>query len=1022
MRKSIAFILLFLAVTFSFAQQRDVIYHNAVMAFKNYDYDEALLKFKKSSTQFFENDDIKNHLKSQLYISNIAVYMNDFSTALKTINTSIRTYTSSHMSNDSIWSELMNTKALIYRLDGNANKALQISDQILDTQLTTPSLTKYNLVKTYTIRSRILITLGNFDKAIYIIKKALDFPTGSVSSQLRAELINNLGTAYLLKDDFNKAHEYYATAYQLKLENNADFYDLAITAFNLGVVNEALREYDNALEFYKKSAEYDLKNQGERVGFIADIYMAISGIYSKKNDIEKAEEYIEKSLQKAISIFGENHLNVANVYSWYVRYLKLKNEHDKALLIDKKALDIRERSYGLYHWFPIQNLTSIAETYTVLKEYPMAQKYYEEALRRTKKMNSKFQEAECYQGMGKMFVQMGEYQKAIDFFNKSYTNFSTHFNVNHPYIIEAEVLKANAFFLNKNYEEVNAITEQYLARNNKAIYRSPTVIVKMLHLINKTAIVKYNNTQVLQPLISAYENLDMIIENIQKINKEYSSDISRVNAAQKNTKYIDKSIEICYLLYEKTQERSYLEKAFRLSEFNRNRVLVAGIRDEQFKKMTGVPDSLLIKENFLKQKLSLIKEKIYQSSDSVNTDALMSLRLDYSSQLESLLQKFRKDHAKYYQLKYDENAISVLQLQNNYLDTDTSIIEYFFGEENIFVFEINKNSVDLKKIPIAKQVNKLVKVYREQLIHQQELKKTAAQLFNILLKHVNIKNRLIIISDDVLNFLPFETLYNNDKYLIENHTVNYIGAAALLPPLGVANSRRDTKIKWIGFAPEYEENNSLASNSNEILSISRMMKGKALLGDHASVKNFVSETQNASIIHVAAHADIHQNNMMYNKLVFSKNGIKNELTASEIYTLSLSSDLVVLSACNTGYGTLRKGEGVMSMARAFQYAGARSTVMSLWKVPDKETAVIMNDFYKNLKQYKPKDLALRNAKIEYLKNTKDNLLKHPYYWAGLVVSGNTEALHSNDSYRWWIIIFVLILILISFKKLIQFFK
>ncbi len=1021
MKKSVVFLLFFLFVTFTFSQQKDDAYEEGRIAFKNYDYNKALLKFKKASSQFFEKNEIKSYLKSQLYISNISMYTNNFSSALQTIDHSIQTYASKKMANDSIWGELMNTKALIYRMNGNAKKALQISDQILEIQLITPSFSKYNLVKTYTVRSRILIALGNFDEAIGIIEETLNFPKESVSNQLRGELINNLGTAYLLKDDFHRAYEYYTIAYELKLKHNMGFYDLAIATFNLGVVNEALREYDNALVFYEKSAGYDLKNQGEKVGFIADIYMAISGIYSKKNDLEKAEEFIEKSLQKTTSVFGEDHLNTANVYSWYVRYLKLKGEYDKALAIDKKALDIREKSYGLYHWFPIQNLTSIAETLTKLKQYNKAQKYYEEALRRSKKMNSRFQEAECYQGMGKMFMQIGKYPESIDFLNRSFESFSKHFSVNHPYAIEAEMLKAHALFLNKNYEEVIKITTQYSTEGYKD-NSFPTVLVDALHLNNKIALANYNISKEADSLIKAYQNLDMLIQYIQKLNKEYTSDISRINAAQKNTKYINKGIEICFLLYEKTKQRRYVEKAFRLSEFNRNRVLVAGVKDQQFKKLTGVPDSLLIKESNLKQNLALTKERIYQNRDSSKIDSLMTLRLEYSSQLQDVLQEIKNDHPKYYQLKYAENLVSINQIQDDFLDETTSIIEYFVGEENVFVFVIDKDNAIFKKLPIAKQVKKNVKIYRDRLMNQQDLKEVATQLFDQLLKNVDIKNRLIIISDDVLNYLPFEALYTNDKYLIEHCAINYTGAASLLPPIKNRNSKRDNTIKWVGFAPKYEENNFLASSHNEILNISKIMRGKVFLDDKASVENFVSEAANASILHVAAHADINHENTMYNKLVFSKNDHASELTASEIYTLSLSSDLVVLSACNTGYGELKKGEGVMSMSRAFQYAGAKSTVMSLWKVPDKETALLMNNFYKNLKQNKAKDLALQSAKLEYLKDTKDNVLKHPYYWAGFVVAGNTDALHVNTSYHWWIIGLILILVFVFLKKLIQLFK
>ena len=92
--------------------------------------------------------------------------------------------------------------------------------------------------------------------------------------------------------------------------------------------------------------------------------------------------------------------------------------------------------------------------------------------------------------------------------------------------------------------------------------------------------------------------------------------------------------------------------------------------------------------------------------------------------------------------------------------------------------------------------------------------------------------------------------------------------------------------------------------------------------------------------------------------------------AHEIYQLDLNADLVVLSACETGYGKFNQGEGVMSLARSFMYAGTPSLVVSLWQVNDQSTAIIMQLFYEKLEKGMPKDIALRQAKLEYLKNAE----------------------------------------------------
>ncbi|MEM7039273.1 MAG: CHAT domain-containing protein, partial [Bacteroidota bacterium] len=109
-----------------------------------------------------------------------------------------------------------------------------------------------------------------------------------------------------------------------------------------------------------------------------------------------------------------------------------------------------------------------------------------------------------------------------------------------------------------------------------------------------------------------------------------------------------------------------------------------------------------------------------------------------------------------------------------------------------------------------------------------------------------------------------------------------------------------------------------------------------------------------------------------------------------------------LSACETGLGELKRGEGIIGLARAFAYAGARSTVMSLWSVDDAETAALMTEFYAQLKSGKSKDEALRAAKLAYLEK---NSVPHPYFWAGFVPSGNMQAVlkaeEVSEGRGWW---------------------
>jgi CHAT domain-containing protein len=137
------------------------------------------------------------------------------------------------------------------------------------------------------------------------------------------------------------------------------------------------------------------------------------------------------------------------------------------------------------------------------------------------------------------------------------------------------------------------------------------------------------------------------------------------------------------------------------------------------------------------------------------------------------------------------------------------------------------------------------------------------------------------------------------------------------------------------------------------------------------------------------------------------------LNTYEIYNLKLKSDMVVLSGCNTGSGKLQKGEGVMSLARGFFYAGCPSIIMTLWNVEDIASSAVMVEFYRNIKNGFSKDESLRKAKISYITGA-DPLKAHPHYWLGYVSIGKqTPLFKTKIGYFVSLIIFVFLAIVLE---------
>jgi len=204
----------------------------------------------------------------------------------------------------------------------------------------------------------------------------------------------------------------------------------------------------------------------------------------------------------------------------------------------------------------------------------------------------------------------------------------------------------------------------------------------------------------------------------------------------------------------------------------------------------------------------------------------------------------------------------------------------------------------------------------------------------------------------------------------------------------------------------------------EVNGIDNLLRGKVFLSDDASEANFKKYAPSSRIIHLATHTIINERQPIYSYLAFSPKDTLSEdgkLFAYELYNMELNTDLAILSACNTGGGKLVRGEGVMSLARGFRYAGCSSIAMSLWPVDDKSTSLIMTDFYAELVRGSSKDEALRTAKLNYLREAGE-FKSAPYYWAGFVLIGNTSPvkLRTEQCHWHWIIPFIILVIISAF--------
>ena len=312
--------------------------------------------------------------------------------------------------------------------------------------------------------------------------------------------------------------------------------------------------------------------------------------------------------------------------------------------------------------------------------------------------------------------------------------------------------------------------------------------------------------------------------------------------------------------------------------------------------------------------------------------------------------------------------------------------------------------------------------------------------------------KLIVITDGELGHLPFEVLlvepapqgtssYKDLHYLLNDYEVSYDYSATLL--VNIKKHLKERKparyagqifavggsypsmIYWDKMPDKdslelskYRHWNSvelrkkmipLSEAGNEIAMLSELFRGEfnyassdkeePKLRDFSqksscSEAHFKVNAHQYGIIHLAMHGLLHPRVPILSSLAFTENLDSledNFLQAYEIAHLHLNADLVVLSACETGYGKFLQGEGVVSLARSFMYAGVPSVVVSLWQVNDHSTAMIMKTFYEELSKGSTKDIALKKAKLEYLSKAQ-GIAGHPAFWSAFILIGDTGSI------------------------------
>ncbi|MFO7370671.1 MAG: CHAT domain-containing protein [Bacteroidales bacterium] len=771
------------------------------------------------------------------------------------------------------------------------------------------------------------------------------------------------------------------------------------------------RDYENAFLFSKQAENIASRNPVLKEYRVSNLYLIANNYYFYyKKDFAQSIAYYALALD---NMKGIRKPPLSNIYQGIgLAWLQLDNR-DNAKKYLLKSLDASR--------FPETVNDSITRSNAYLKmagielredNYVLARVYHKKAIESLPKYNQyRKQKQVTYHETGRTYARYHETMKALHAYQQAIT-------------VSCRNFSDTSFFANPSISDVLLNDKQLIeCLTNKAyaIYQLYEKNAQKSEYLNASL-----DCQELAVQLMDYQAVGIDEEN------------SGLDFYTRNPRVVNNAVSYATLLYLKTGERYYAEKAFGYSEKSKMQLLTAKSKRRDILVQAGVPDSLISKEERIVNEILDIENRIHLDagdlSGNISDDRLL-IRLNrlYALRDEHAGMINRKYHASHLlQFEMVPDGISRAQQM---LDEEQVMLEFQLLRTEIITFVIKKHDFHIHFQFIDKDVPAKIFQLRNVISSNPMLAsydssynsfvEASSFLYGKLIRPVydQIKGkRLIIIPHNDLTLFPFEILipgvpapgagpgYKSLQYLIREFPVTYAFSANLLQDK--QNKRKKSKGAGI-FLPDYspygnksmqEQLPELKGAASEAALIRKITHGRLFDGALANETSFKSKAGRFRILHIAAHSFLDGRNPLLSYLVMSAPDDTvddGKLHAFEIMQMKLNAQLVVLSGCNTGFGVLRKNEGLISLTRSFLYTGVRTVAYTLWPVADASGAKITGSMYEKLRQYNRLDDALRDSKLEFIENA-DPVTAHPFYWSGYVVAGKADQLVIRK-YPWLVI-------------------
>ena len=859
----------------------------------------------------------------------------------------------------------------------------------------------HRVANNYAALASLYRDIHNNNKALALLNEAESIlKRTSPNHELFGTIYHNKGNIYRVQGDLYRTKEYYEYALDFYIKNGyQDSDDFAFVYSNYLELLFDLKEFALAEE---KLSMLDLKKLKVQPIVEFRIRFTNASLYSQLGKYEYAKQQF-MAAQKVIETHPELRSHKKEIINYHYKIIEfhiLYNEYNQALRDCDDALLL------------IETLDPLA---TKSKIIYRANIYYRSAF---------------------IYFEQGNFEKAL-------------------WIVNNSIQELKDFLDNLSTANINNFKTKELSTSLPDLYVLKSRILFQI----------FNQTNKYEDLILVYDAYQKAIETLNYMKLAMGSEDSKLFATSQILEVYDEAIYVGKELYDLTGDYKYLEQAFNSTETSKSFALYSEIKEMEAMEFSDLPEVILQKEKRFMGEIQRYEELLYSEQikatpDSQMIEAFKETLFHLNDDYGDLRHEIEENYGNYYELKYNPKFVTLKEVQNK-LSYRDAVIEYVLSDSLLITYVIDKKSINVFSQQIEDTFTDECLEYYILLNNQNfsgGVHENYRRYVNLGYKFYKIliepclaytdKKNFTIIPDGAIAYIPFEGLMTRETdteyinyldlpYLIRDYSVGYSHSSTLMFSERFQSKSPEDKV--LAFAPSYlnpldqmdtADIRQIDLNSEylfpldgaikEVQSIHETVPSRVFINEQATEANFKKYASDYSVLHLAMHTIMRDDVPLYSLLAFTNvepaDSIEdNRLYAYEIYNMKLNAQMAVLSSCSSGFGKMKKGEGMMSLARGFIYAGCPSIVMTLWQVTDKSSSEMMTSFYKYLKKGRSKQEAMRLAKIDFLSKA-DDLTSNPYFWSGFVVLGDNSPIYRKTGYIYWIAIIAVFLgILIYFQ-------